>query len=217
MRHLVKSAVKQPGRRDEEEEDVVLRCAQVSESVRALEREKQMGKLQKFEITFDQTKTVYSPGESISGKVTVKLDQPLQCKGESFVFFDLPALPRLALNKEVVESPLRELFVKACLKFQCRNYFWLFEYSRFCDTFLSEQTSTDKNRLCQIHWHIFKHFLCCCRRTQKRTSLPKQCLIRMSSCQCDAAFQNHLKDSKYLWALHSVDILFSQPADKNLW
>ncbi|XP_075903129.1 arrestin domain-containing protein 1a isoform X2 [Nelusetta ayraudi] len=39
-----------------------------------------MGKLQKFEITFDQTKTVYSPGDSISGKVTVKIDQPLQCK-----------------------------------------------------------------------------------------------------------------------------------------
>lgn len=37
VRHLVTSAVKQPGRRD----DVVLQCAQVSESVRALEGERE--------------------------------------------------------------------------------------------------------------------------------------------------------------------------------
>ncbi|KAM9393104.1 arrestin domain-containing protein 1a [Pholidichthys leucotaenia] len=39
-----------------------------------------MGKLQAFQITFDQDKVVYSPGESISGTVTVKLSQALQCK-----------------------------------------------------------------------------------------------------------------------------------------
>ncbi|XP_030579642.1 arrestin domain-containing protein 1a isoform X4 [Archocentrus centrarchus] len=39
-----------------------------------------MGKLQEFEITFEQNKVMYSPGESISGIVTVKLGQPLQCK-----------------------------------------------------------------------------------------------------------------------------------------
>ncbi|KAG8011662.1 Arrestin domain-containing protein 1 [Nibea albiflora] len=39
-----------------------------------------MGKLQEFEITFDKNKVVYSPGESISGTVTVKLGQSLQCK-----------------------------------------------------------------------------------------------------------------------------------------
>lgn len=42
-----------------------------------------MGKLQGFEITFDKNKVMYSPGESISGTVTIKLGQPLQCKGES--------------------------------------------------------------------------------------------------------------------------------------
>lgn len=39
-----------------------------------------MGKLQEFEIKFDKNKVVYSPGESISGTVTFKLCQPLQCK-----------------------------------------------------------------------------------------------------------------------------------------
>lgn len=41
-----------------------------------------MGKLQEFEIAFDKNKVVYGPGDSISGTVTVKLGQPLQCKGE---------------------------------------------------------------------------------------------------------------------------------------
>ncbi|XP_041793372.1 arrestin domain-containing protein 1a [Chelmon rostratus] len=39
-----------------------------------------MGKLQEFEIAFDKNKVVYGPGDSISGTVTVKLGQPLQCK-----------------------------------------------------------------------------------------------------------------------------------------
>ncbi|XP_029295816.1 arrestin domain-containing protein 1a [Cottoperca gobio] len=39
-----------------------------------------MGKLQEFEITFDKNKVVYSPGESISGTVTIKVGQLLQCK-----------------------------------------------------------------------------------------------------------------------------------------
>nr|XP_046241608.1 arrestin domain-containing protein 1a [Scatophagus argus] len=39
-----------------------------------------MGKLQQFEITFDKNKVVYSPGESISGTVTIQLGQPLLCK-----------------------------------------------------------------------------------------------------------------------------------------
>lgn len=42
-----------------------------------------MGKLQEFKIVFEKNKEVYSPGESISGTVTVKLGQPLQCKGKS--------------------------------------------------------------------------------------------------------------------------------------
>ncbi|XP_070689807.1 arrestin domain-containing protein 1a [Pempheris klunzingeri] len=39
-----------------------------------------MGKLQQFDITFDKNKVVYSPGDSISGSVTIKVSQPLQCK-----------------------------------------------------------------------------------------------------------------------------------------
>ncbi|XP_042278318.1 arrestin domain-containing protein 1a [Thunnus thynnus] len=39
-----------------------------------------MGKIQEFEIAFDKNKVVYSPGESITGTVTVKLGQQLQCK-----------------------------------------------------------------------------------------------------------------------------------------
>lgn len=53
-----------------------------------------MGKLQEFEITFDKNKVVYSPGESISGTVTIKLGQPLQCKGKS-----LPTLAHLVGNR----------------------------------------------------------------------------------------------------------------------
>ncbi|KAM4576568.1 arrestin domain-containing protein 1a isoform 1-T1 [Odontesthes bonariensis] len=40
-----------------------------------------MGKIQEFDIAFDKNKMVYSPGDSISGTVTVKVNQPLQCKG----------------------------------------------------------------------------------------------------------------------------------------
>ncbi|XP_058492958.1 arrestin domain-containing protein 1a [Solea solea] len=39
-----------------------------------------MGKLQEFEITFDKNKVVYSPGESITGAVTIKVAQSLPCK-----------------------------------------------------------------------------------------------------------------------------------------
>ncbi|KAK2837106.1 hypothetical protein Q5P01_014318 [Channa striata] len=39
-----------------------------------------MGKLRQFDITFDKNKEVYSPGESISGTVTVHVNQPLLCK-----------------------------------------------------------------------------------------------------------------------------------------
>lgn len=39
-----------------------------------------MGKLQEFEIAFEKNKVVYSPGESISGTVTIKLGQQMQCK-----------------------------------------------------------------------------------------------------------------------------------------
>ncbi|XP_014826497.1 PREDICTED: arrestin domain-containing protein 1-like [Poecilia mexicana] len=39
-----------------------------------------MGKLEAFEVEFNENKVVYTPGESISGKVTVKLNQPIQCK-----------------------------------------------------------------------------------------------------------------------------------------
>ncbi|XP_029915229.1 arrestin domain-containing protein 1a [Myripristis murdjan] len=39
-----------------------------------------MGKLQEFELTFDSNKIVYSPGESISGTLKIKLAQSLQCK-----------------------------------------------------------------------------------------------------------------------------------------
>ncbi|KAM7018572.1 arrestin domain-containing protein 1a isoform 1-T1 [Tautogolabrus adspersus] len=39
-----------------------------------------MGKLQEFEITFDKKKEVYTPGESISGIVRIKLAQELLCK-----------------------------------------------------------------------------------------------------------------------------------------
>ncbi|XP_038560098.1 arrestin domain-containing protein 1a isoform X1 [Micropterus salmoides] len=39
-----------------------------------------MGKLQEFVITFDKNKVMYSPGDPITGTVTIKLVQPLQCK-----------------------------------------------------------------------------------------------------------------------------------------
>ncbi|KAJ0019647.1 hypothetical protein NQD34_007216 [Periophthalmus magnuspinnatus] len=39
-----------------------------------------MGKLQEFEITFDGNKVVYSPGESITGIVRIKVAQALPCK-----------------------------------------------------------------------------------------------------------------------------------------
>ncbi|XP_028314388.1 arrestin domain-containing protein 1a [Gouania willdenowi] len=40
-----------------------------------------MGKVQLFEIALDKNKDVYSPGESISGTVTIKVGQALPCKG----------------------------------------------------------------------------------------------------------------------------------------
>ncbi|XP_026176451.1 arrestin domain-containing protein 1a [Mastacembelus armatus] len=39
-----------------------------------------MGKLQAFAITFDNDKEMYSPGDSVTGIVKIKLDQALQCK-----------------------------------------------------------------------------------------------------------------------------------------
>lgn len=39
-----------------------------------------MGKLKEFEITFDGNKVVYSPGESITGTVRIKVAQALPCK-----------------------------------------------------------------------------------------------------------------------------------------
>lgn len=55
-----------------------------------------MGKLQEFEISFDKSKVVYSPGDSISGSVKIQLNSPLQCKGEN-----TPVHLNNALNKEV--------------------------------------------------------------------------------------------------------------------
>ncbi|XP_061753959.1 arrestin domain-containing protein 1a [Nerophis ophidion] len=39
-----------------------------------------MGKIEAFEITFDRNKEVYTPGESITGTVTVKVGQKIHCK-----------------------------------------------------------------------------------------------------------------------------------------
>ncbi|XP_019716533.1 arrestin domain-containing protein 1a isoform X2 [Hippocampus comes] len=39
-----------------------------------------MGKIEAIEITFDNRKELYSPGEYISGNVTIKVGQKLQCK-----------------------------------------------------------------------------------------------------------------------------------------
>ncbi|XP_077572147.1 arrestin domain-containing protein 1-like [Stigmatopora nigra] len=39
-----------------------------------------MGKIDSFELKFDSTKEFYSPGESISGTVAIKVGQKLQCK-----------------------------------------------------------------------------------------------------------------------------------------
>lgn len=44
-----------------------------------------MGKLQKFEILFDNNKTEYSSGDSVSGSVKVELSGPLPCKGTSLL------------------------------------------------------------------------------------------------------------------------------------
>lgn len=151
MRPLVTNrylATRKKPRRRRREEEVVWRCAQVSQGVRALEREKQMGKLQKFEITFDQAKSVYSPGESISGQVTVKLEQSLQCKGESSVFFNSPVQPRLAPNEEVVESPLRSLFVKTCFKYSKLKI--MFNFSK----------TVDSVTLSSLNWRRRQQILC---------------------------------------------------------
>lgn len=45
-----------------------------------------MGKLKEFEITFDGNKVVYSPGESITGTVRIKVAQALPCKGRRLCF-----------------------------------------------------------------------------------------------------------------------------------
>ncbi|XP_054630914.1 arrestin domain-containing protein 1a isoform X2 [Dunckerocampus dactyliophorus] len=39
-----------------------------------------MGKIEAFDITFDQSKEVYIPGETISGTVTIKVGQKIPCK-----------------------------------------------------------------------------------------------------------------------------------------
>ncbi|XP_077418501.1 arrestin domain-containing protein 1a [Vanacampus margaritifer] len=39
-----------------------------------------MGKIEAFEITFDNRKELYRPGEAITGIVTIKVDQKLPCK-----------------------------------------------------------------------------------------------------------------------------------------
>ncbi|XP_051749526.1 arrestin domain-containing protein 1a [Ctenopharyngodon idella] len=39
-----------------------------------------MGKLQEFEITLNNNKTVYSPGESLSGTLKISITQPILCK-----------------------------------------------------------------------------------------------------------------------------------------
>uniref|UniRef100_A0A9R1SJL7 Arrestin domain containing 1a n=2 Tax=Cyprinus carpio TaxID=7962 RepID=A0A9R1SJL7_CYPCA len=39
-----------------------------------------MGKIQEFEITLNNNKTVYSPGESLSGILKISIAQPIQCK-----------------------------------------------------------------------------------------------------------------------------------------
>lgn len=39
-----------------------------------------MGKIQEFDITINNNKTAYSPGESISGTLTISLAQSIQCK-----------------------------------------------------------------------------------------------------------------------------------------
>ncbi|XP_039514140.1 arrestin domain-containing protein 1a isoform X2 [Pimephales promelas] len=39
-----------------------------------------MGKLQEFEITLNNNKTAYSPGESISGTLKISITQPIPCK-----------------------------------------------------------------------------------------------------------------------------------------
>lgn len=42
-----------------------------------------MGKLQTFEILFDQNKTMYSSGEPVTGSVKVDLSSSLLCKGKN--------------------------------------------------------------------------------------------------------------------------------------
>lgn len=44
-----------------------------------------MGKLQTFEILFDQDKTVYSSGDSVTGSVKVELSSSLLCKGKNLL------------------------------------------------------------------------------------------------------------------------------------
>ncbi|AWP06501.1 putative negative elongation factor B isoform 2 [Scophthalmus maximus] len=59
-----------------------------------------MGKIQEFEIAFDQNKVVYGPGESISGTVRVRLGQALTCKGKR-----TPARPRWARGPRALRLP----------------------------------------------------------------------------------------------------------------
>ncbi|TRY93174.1 hypothetical protein DNTS_012860 [Danionella cerebrum] len=39
-----------------------------------------MGKIQEFDLTFHNNKTVYSPGESLAGVLKILISQPIQCK-----------------------------------------------------------------------------------------------------------------------------------------
>lgn len=65
-----------------------------------------MGKLQTFEILFDQNKTMYSSGEPVTGSVKVDLSSSLQCKGKNLLTWWVTAP-----NKEVVSTK------RASLKF----------------------------------------------------------------------------------------------------
>ena len=43
-----------------------------------------MGKLELFQVSFNDGKTVYYPGDNVNGQLAVQLKSPMEMKGEAF-------------------------------------------------------------------------------------------------------------------------------------
>lgn len=108
-----------------------------------------MGKLQEFEIAFDKNKVVYSPGESISGTVTIKVEKALPCKGE------IPTQTQLLFPParwKIVATANKEVTDKSQC-FTLKSVFQ-FELRAFLLTKASNLTSNDKVNYFCLTWLI---------------------------------------------------------------